>query len=143
MKFKILVILLLISSVVVNSQITTLSSPDQKITVSLFNTGNTNVGEWYLKVSYSDNGKITEAIPRINIGLVREDQDFSKALKFIKAGKPVLITEQYSSLIGKKKQRNNSANESVISFENPDKTKLNLIIRAYNDGMVFRYEFPD
>ena len=25
----------------------------------------------------------------------------------------------------------------------PDKSKLNLIIRAYNDGVTFRYEFPE
>jgi hypothetical protein len=39
-------------------------------------------------------------------------------------------------------QCSNSANETIVYFENPDKSKLNLIIRAYNDGAVFRYEFP-
>ena len=39
--------------------------------------------------------------------------------------------------------RDNAANEVVVSFENPSKAKLNLIIRAYNDGITFRYEFPE
>jgi hypothetical protein len=77
------------------------------------------------------------------LGLSRSDQDFSKELKFLKAGKPLLVTEQYSALHGKRSQCNNLANETVISFENPGKAKLNLIIRAYNDGVAFRYEFPE
>ena len=87
--------------------------------------------------------KSTEAIPRIDLGLSRSDQDFSKELKFLKAGKPLLINEQYTALHGKKSVCKNSANEVVVSFENPSKAKLNIIIRAYNDGIAFRYEFPE
>jgi hypothetical protein len=125
------------------SQKVTVNSPNQKINVELFNSQNDEVGEWYLKVNYLSNGKICEAIPKIILGLSRADQDFSKALKFLKAGKPLSINEQYVALHGKRSQCSNSANETVISFENPGKAKLNLIIRAYNDGVAFRYEFPE
>jgi len=54
-----------------------------------------------------------------------------------------LINEQYTALHGKKSVCTNSANEVIVSFENPSKAKLNIIIRAYNDGVAFRYEFPD
>jgi len=120
----------------------TVQSPNQKISVALFPAG-ANEGEWYLKVSYSNNGKVSEAIPHIDLGLSRADQDFSKELKFIKAGKPVLVNEQYTALHGKKSACSNSANEVVVSFENPSRAKLNVIIRAYNDGIAFRYEFPE
>src|SRR5690606_6088060 len=79
----------------------------------------------------------------IYLGLLRSDQDFSTELKFIKADKPKLIKEEYTSLYGKKSQRSNSGNELVLYFENPSKAKLNVIIRAYNDGVTFRYEFPE
>jgi len=118
-------------------------SPDQKINAAVFCKQNTDVGEWYLKVSYNNNGKITGAIPRIDLGLLRSDQDFSKDLKFLKAGKPVLIKEEYTALHGKRSVCKNAANEIVVSFENPSKAKLNIIIRAYNDGIAFRYEFPE
>jgi len=118
-------------------------SPNQKIVVALFNHQNEESGEWYLKASYSNDGKISEAIPRINLGLSRSDQDFSKELKFLKASKPVSINEQYTALHGKKSLCTNAANEVVVSFENPSKAKLNIIIRAYNDGITFRYEFPE
>jgi hypothetical protein len=125
------------------AQKVTIQSPNQKINVALFCQQSTDIGEWYIKASYNNDGKTAEAIPRIDLGLSRSDQDFSKELKFLKAGKPSLINEQYTVLHGKKSVCSNSANEVIVSFENPSKAKLNIIIRAYNDGIAFRYEFPD
>ncbi len=120
-----------------------LVSPNQQVKVELFNKQNKDVGEWYLKVSHVKNGTSHEAIPQIDLGLVRSDQAFSKELKFLKTSKPKLINEQYATLHGKRSLCSNSANEVVVSFENPGKAKMNLIVRAYNDGLVFRYEFPE
>ncbi len=125
------------------SQTTTVQSPNQKIVVSLFNENNSKVGAWYLKADYINDGKTSEVIPRIDLGLSRSDQDFAKEMKFLKTTKPLLITDQYTALHGKKSICSNSANEVTVSFENPSTAKLNIIIRAYNDGFVFRYEFPE
>jgi alpha-glucosidase len=143
MKQKILTSLFLIFTLTALPQKVTVVSPNQKINIALYNQQNKDIGEWYIKVNLNSNGNICEAIPRINLGLSRSDQDFSKELKFLKAGKTLLVKEQYSALHGKRSQCNNLANETVISFENPGKAKLNLIIRAYNDGVAFRYEFPE
>lgn len=125
------------------SQKLTVQSPNQKIRAELFNKENADVGEWYIRASYNSNGKVTEAISNINLGLSRSDQDFSKDLKFLKASKPVLINQQYTALHGKKSVCKNSANDVVVSFENPSKAKLNIFITVYNDGIAFRYEFPE
>ena len=143
MKYKIIVGFILLSTITVFSQKITFNSPNKKINVGLYNTKNGDSGEWYLKVSYTNNGKASEAIPQITLGLSRADQDFSKELKFLKVSKPLLLNELYEALHGKRSQCGNSANETVVSFENPGKAKLNLIIRAYNDGITFRYEFPE
>jgi len=143
MKYKIIVGFILLSTITVFSQKITVNSPNKKINVGLYNTKNGDSGEWYLKVSYTNNGKASEAIPQITLGLSRADQDFSKELKFLKVSKPLLLNELYKALHGKRSQCGNSANETVVSFENPGKAKLNLIIRAYNDGITFRYEFPE
>jgi hypothetical protein len=120
-----------------------LQSPDSKIVIALHCVQSSDRGEWYLKASYRSNGKISEAIPRIDLGLSRSDQAFSKELKFLKATKPLLINERYTAIHGKKSLCTNAANEVVVSFDNPSKAKLNIIIRAYNDGITFRYEFPE
>ena len=143
MNCKIITGLILLSSITVFSQRVTVVSPNKKIDIGLYNTKNTEIGEWYLKVSYLNSGKICEVIPQIKLGLTRIDKDFSKELKFLKAGKTLQINEQYTALHGKRAQCSNSANETVVTFENQGTTKLNLIIRAYNDGVAFRYEFPE
>jgi alpha-glucosidase len=143
MNYKILTWLLPLCSLVAFSQKAVFVSPNQKIDIGLYNTLNNDVGEWYLKVNYINNGKTYEPIPQITLGLSRTDQDFSKGLKFLKSGKPLLINEHYTAIHGKRSQCSNLANETVISFENQGKAKLNLVIRAYNDGVAFRYEFPE
>ena len=84
MKFRILVILAFFSSFNLVAQKVTVVSPDKKINIGLINTKNGQSGEWYLKVSYINNGVTTEAIPQILLGLSRADQDFSKELKYLK-----------------------------------------------------------
>ena len=123
------------------SQEVTLVSPSEKILVRLNNRQNTDVGEWYLMVTYVDNGKSSVVIPQINLGLVRSDQDFSNNLKISKIGKTLLIKESYTVLHGKRSHCSNSANELTIFFENTNKAKLNLIIRAYN-VWLFTTNFP-
>lgn len=135
--------LLLLCASAVFAQKLSVVSPNQKVTLSLSNPTNADEGSWYLKVQYTADGKTSDAIPEIKLGIVRADQAFASELKFIKAGKPLAINEQYTALTGKRSQCSNAANEVVVSFENPDKSKLNLILRAYNDGVAFRYEFPD
>ncbi len=126
------------------SQKTVLISPNHKNSIELFNTQNgQNAGQWFLTIKYSAHSKTTEVVPKITLGLVRSDQDFSKELKLIKVGKPVSIREDYTSIHGKRSHCTNSANEITIAFETPSKAKLNLILRAYNDGVAFRYEFPE
>lgn len=128
------------TSPLTNAKVT---SPNKKVNVELYNQQNTNQGEWHLKLSYQDKKKTYEVIPQIHLGLKRNDQDFSKNLTLEKAGDPRLVEEQYTAIHGKKAHRSNKANEVTMVFENPDKTKFNIIIRAYNDGVAFRYEFPE
>jgi len=144
MKLKnILVCFIVLNFCQVWSQQIVLQSPNKKNAVALYAMDSNNKGEWYLKVSYQTDKNTAEILPKINLGISRNDQDFSKELLFLKATKPKLIKEHYELPFGKKLVRDNEANEVVVSFENPGKAKLNLIIRAYNDGITFRYEFPE
>lgn len=142
-KLVIVSVLMLLNSGKAIGQTVSVSSPNKKINVGLFCEQNKTVGSWHLQVNYASNGNVTEVIPIVNLGLSRSDQDFSNELKFLKTGKPLLVNEQYTAIHGKRRQCSNSAIEVVVSFENPSKAILNLIIRAYNDGIAFRYEFPD
>ncbi|WP_245989178.1 glycoside hydrolase family 97 protein [Pelobium manganitolerans] len=135
-------LLLILSQTGLMAQKLNIQSPNKKIKVALLKE-QTGADKWFLRVYYGDTEKKEEVIPRIDLGLSRSDQDFADQLKFIKAGNPVLVTENYSAIHGKKSINTNAANEVVVSFQNPSKSKLNIIIRAYNDGVAFRYQFPE
>jgi hypothetical protein len=141
-KLKILVSIL-ICSLTAYSQKVSFESPNQKIKVELFSGDKSQTGEWFLKVFYNSDSAKSEILPKIILGLSRNDQDFFKELTFVKSVKPITVNEQYTMPYGKKSNRSNVANEVVVSFENPSKSKLNVILRAYNDGLTFRYEFPE
>ena len=136
----ILISLISVTSFARNPQVV---SPNTKISVELVNSDDDNAGEWYLKVYFKNDNQMSEIIPKIGLGISRSDQDFQKNLKLLKISKPKQIVEDYTARHGKRSHCNNSANEVVVSFENPYKARLNIIIRAYNDGLVFRYQFPE
>jgi alpha-glucosidase len=143
MKSAVSLCLFLLTTFTVFSQKVVLVSPNQRIQIGLHNQNNIDNGAWYLTVDLMHNGQTFEVIPKINLGISRSDQDFANELTLIRAGKPSLIIDEYRNLHGKRTLCSNSANETVVSFINPGKAKMNLIIRAYNDGVAFRYEFPE
>ena len=140
---RVIFLLILFITIKGFSQKASVTSPNNKQKVEVYNSENTNIGKWYLKINYHGKNENHEVIQKVDLGLSRNDQDFSQELKFIKAGKPKLIKEKYTSLHGKSSERSNLGNEIILYFENPSKAKLNVIVRAYNDGVTFRYEFPE
>lgn len=118
-------------------------SPNEKINVALIYPEDNSKEACYLNVAFTAGGKTTRAIPRIDLGMILNNQDYGRELRFVKAGKPLLIHEQYTALHGKKSARSNAANEVVVAFDNAGKSRLHLVIRVYNDGVAFRYELPE
>ena len=53
---------------------------------------------------------------------------------------PKYISEHYQMLLGKKSECKNEANEIVYTFEDDLQRPLRMVVRLYNDGVVFRYE---
>lgn len=132
-----LVACLLLCASAAFAQVARVDSPNGKISVGI--DSRKENGEWFLGVKYKEQ----TVIPEISLGLVRSDQSFGASLKFVGADAPKRIEEKYAAIHGKRSECTNSANEVVMHFENPDKSKLDVIVRAYNDGVAFRYAFPE
>jgi alpha-glucosidase len=64
--------------------------------------------------------------------------NFNSGLTLVKTEKMV-IDETYSLPTGKTSVYVNHANESVFTFKNPNNRLLQIVCRAYNDGIAFRY----
>ena len=73
----------------------------------------------------------------------RKDQAFVDGLKLVEAGAVKTIDETYTMTTGKRRACRNHANEQTLVFQNAGGAKVELIVRAYNDGVAFRYRFPE
>ncbi len=116
-----------------------LKSPNKNNTVSLWEDSE---GRWFLCVEHLADGASTNVIPRIDLGLITHKNDFSKDLRWVKSGKIREVRNDYKMPHGKKAHHQNVAKEVTTQFQLPDKSQLNVVIRAYNDGVAFSYEFP-
>lgn len=121
----------------------TLQSPDRKIVVTLRNQNEPAEGKSTFRLSWSINCNGKLALLPSALGIDREDQKFSENLEFISASPVKKINEHYSLKAGKKLEIANLANEQVFTFRNSNKAPVELIFRAYNDGVAFRYRFPE
>ncbi len=82
-----------------------------------------------------------EIIKKSSLGITSSDADFSTGLSFVSAASKK-IDERYTLSIGKQKANHAQGNETVISFKGKDNTPVQIQLRAYNDGVAFRYYFP-
>ena len=78
------------------------------------------------------------------LSLVFDNGAFGEGLKM---NKPVFSTkeETYELIVGKSKTVHSLSKEVVIPLEEKAAPfrKINLVVRAFNDGIAFRYEFPE
>lgn len=120
-------------------------SPNKKIkvVVEMQSAGQEGLGQAYFKVLYKSNGTYVEVLPASPLGIIRADQGFVSNLKFVGEGKPVVVHDKYEMLIGKRRLCENFGTEKTFSYQNSSKQPLNITFRAYNDGVTFRYTFPN
>lgn len=120
----------------------TLKSPDGKLVVTVANKARTAGGNPVLHLLYSVTCSGLQAINPSVLGINLEDQEFTENLSLISASKVRVIDEHYSLKTGKKLEISNMANEQVFILRNDNKALVEIIFRAYNDGVAFRYRFP-
>ena len=94
------------------------------------------------EVSSSDPEKVVLIEPS-PLGIEREDVSFSSGLSFVNASDIVSINESYTMTSGKQSSYSNEANELSLTFKVDQGDQVQLIFRAFDDGVAFRYHFPE
>jgi len=93
---------------------------------------------------YSVSFKKQALISNSPLSLVFDNGAFGEKLKI---NRPVFSTkeETYEMIVGKSKQVHSLSKEVIIPLEETIAPfrKINLVVRAFNDGLAFRYEFPE
>lgn len=136
MKFYLFISLLLISSIQIFAQKSTnLTSPDGNLKFSL----NVTAEQPMYDIVYKKNILVKDS----PLGFDFDSGEFGKNLK---VGKSIFSKkdEFYELIVGKVKKARNHYNEVIIPLEEKNKNgrKINFVVRAFNDGVAFRFEFP-
>ncbi len=118
-------------------------SPNGSVKMTLAVDSSEVNNSWYLQVFFNNDGKFTEIVPRLSLGLKTSFGDFTNGLHLTEVSDPEVILDEYEMIHGKQKLCSNSATEIVAGFGNQEGSRMDLILRVYNDGIAFRYEFPE
>jgi alpha-glucosidase len=111
----------------------TISSPDKSIVVTVDTE----------KLVYKITCKGDSILKESKLGLIRDDENFSANLTVAKTSSPVVVKDSYRMLTAKKKNIAYAATERIIETRASSGKKMNIIFRVSNDGVAFRYEFPE
>ena len=96
----------------------------------------------YYRVTLGGGEARTEILRWSPLGITRKDADFTDDLHFLGENQR-RVTDEYTLPRGKRSHFNDNAVEQMLSFETPQHARMDLIVRAYDDGFAFRYHFPE
>ena len=134
-KILILCTVMLCCAVVSAQQKLSVSSPDGKLKFTLNVTAET--------ASYAIAFQKQVLVGNSLLGFSFNSGEFGSNLKVGKVQRRK-IDETYDLVVGKVSQARNHYNEMVVPLQEksgPERL-INLVVRAFNDGIAFRYEFP-
>ena len=112
------------------------SSPDGAVKAEIFQEND----QMTLKISL--HGSETAQWHLGGLSFEKEEYDFTGKLKK-KGVSYAKIDETYTLPTGKVSVYQNKANEMKVSYANDHGKTMHLIVRAYNDGVAFRYAFDN
>ncbi len=138
MKYKItsIVLLLLSATQALKGQSKyEIVSPDKALRVSVFLKDKS--------LFYTINRNSIPVLSNSALGLVREDADFAKNLSVLSVSKSESVKDNYTLKNGKRLNNQYLANKRVIHLQNTSSKKMDVIFQVSNDGVAFRYYFPD
>ena len=114
---------------------TNVSSPDKKISVQFeLKDGN---------ATYSVFFGSKQILSPSRLGIIREDEDFSTKLSLESASTIEIVTDNYTLGYGKRLNCSYIGNKKVFHVKSTTGQKMDIIFQVSNDGVAFRYYFPD
>ncbi|MFC4688165.1 glycoside hydrolase family 97 catalytic domain-containing protein [Epilithonimonas pallida] len=113
------------------AQVAEISSPDGKLKLNVFSEN----GKALYNVTFQGKAMLDKS----PLGLVTNESDFSKNLKFIDSKKDK-ISKNYTNEKIKKSQVTYTANTLTVNFTNADNFDIGIEFRVSDNNVAFRYE---
>ncbi len=123
-------------------QADTLISPNKKIKITVENKieDGKKLGSSQFKIDYFKGKDYVEVLPFSSLGLVTAKHSFAGNLRYSGESKLVPIHDKYKMITGKKKLIENFGNQKSYYYINDAGASFEIIFRAYNDGVAFKYK---
>lgn len=132
---RVLTILMLLFAQAAVAQKVTLSSPDGKLKL---NVTATEGKQTTISIDYGR----TRLIDESPIGFEFDDESFCTGLKMSK-GKTSTINDEYDLPVGKTRHVNSRSRQLSLTLTNSSGRSVNMILRAFNDGVAYRFYIPE
>jgi len=110
-------------------------SPDKRIRSDFIVKG----GSAFFNIWYN-NKKVLEESP---LGLIRPDEDFTNGLRLTGTDTLTLLHQVYTMKNAKRSRNYYRAYRKIYHLENSNRKRVDIVFQVSNDGVAFRYYFPE
>lgn len=100
-------------------------------------------GSLFYTASLYKKGEFVQVIQPSSLGLELKGTSFNTSLTYLSQEEETTIEEEYESVTGKASKIQINAKEKKVSFQNKDGKAIQIVMQAHDDGVAFRYVFPD
>ena len=118
------------------TEIYTIKSPNDNISVTVWITP---AGEPVYSISHSN----FIILKQSKLGMIRSDENLSTNLTLDSVSSVSIVSDEYRLLHGKRLNCIYKGNKQVFYLKNSDLKKMEIIFQVSNDGVAFRYHFPE
>jgi hypothetical protein len=118
------------------SEMSTVASPDGRLAVE-FRLNSAGAPRYAIQLD----GK--RVLQDSRLGLVRDDADFSRGLTSVSESRTKRVRDKYEILTAKRRENTYVANRKEFHLQTADGKKMDIIFQVSNDGVAFRYFFPE
>ena len=130
-----LLLVFLVHGMMISTVAQKVFSPDKKIRTDFI----VKNGQPFFSIRY-DGKSIMEESP---LGLERKDADFTKNLRLMSVSPLSEVSDIYQMKNAKRSRLSYHAVKRIFHLQNTALQKIDIIFQVSNDGVAFRYFFPD
>ncbi|MBN2708098.1 MAG: glycoside hydrolase family 97 catalytic domain-containing protein [Calditrichaceae bacterium] len=113
-----------------------IKSPNNKISVQFWLSSS---GEPVYSISHSGSTVLKQS----RLGIVRSDENFTTNLTLDSVSEVNAVKENYTLMHGKRLNCSYEGNKRIFYLKNANSKKMEIIFQVSDDGVAFRYHFPE